>query len=102
MMMESPTRVGMLRLGRTRSYTSIMKIDPDRYSTLIKPLSRAALRKAPRQEATILRGFLRELVMDIASGRLRHFGAWAVLRDLVRYSVGRTRRERLGADAPGG
>src|SRR5919112_6039116 len=74
MMTESPTRVGMLRLGRTRSYTSIMKIEPERYSTLIKPLSRATLRKAPRQEAMMLRRFLGELVIDVASD-LRRFGA---------------------------
>src|ERR1700691_1533782 len=47
--MARPTRVGTLRLGRTRSYTSSMNSEPVKYSRLIMQLMMPTPMKAPRQ-----------------------------------------------------
>jgi hypothetical protein len=46
-----------------------MKMEPERYNRLIKPLNIATPRKAPRQEAMRLRRFLRGLVIDLYLGK---------------------------------
>src|SRR5438067_7199125 len=48
---NKPTRVGMLRLGSTRSYTCSMNSEPLSINTLMTPVSRPIAANAPRQDA---------------------------------------------------
>ena len=51
-MIPSPTRVGTLRLGKTRSYTSSMNSEPVRLRRLINPLKAAMPINAARHDAS--------------------------------------------------